>query len=86
MHTGETPFDCPFCVKKCSKKSNIKSHVHSKHPDQLTEYTKQCKIRSFKQHLRNEESTLKKLDGKLFQCGFCCKRFPSRSHLENHIR
>jgi uncharacterized Zn-finger protein len=31
IHTGEKPFQCPYCDHRASRKSNMKCHIKSKH-------------------------------------------------------
>ncbi|XP_045181734.2 myoneurin-like isoform X3 [Mercenaria mercenaria] len=34
-HTGEKPFQCPFCEYRCSRKSNLKVHILNKHSQEV---------------------------------------------------
>lgn len=35
-HTGEKPFQCPFCQQRSGRKDSIKRHIKMIHPEKIT--------------------------------------------------
>jgi hypothetical protein len=47
-HTGERPYNCPFCCYACSTKPNLQRHIISKHHKESGRTVKLCALRKWR--------------------------------------